>query len=167
MWNVVRKKNDKAGSVSGFSNIFSAEEATKSHFGSIELLDACLFPRLFCRITFLTKNIYLMLKGITLNFTGTGNPSSIFLHYFLFWRFLLHDLHWLVAFSDVYFLPFGPSGKSQSSVAWVHCSPLCMPGKVWWAFCLEILCSACGAPRGRMNCLQCPGSQVVFFLVLP
>lgn len=93
MWNVVRKKNDKAGSVSGFSNIFSAEEATKSHFGSIELLDDCLFPRLFCRITFLTKNIYLMLKGITLNFTGTGDPSSIFLHYFLFWRFLLHDLH--------------------------------------------------------------------------
>lgn len=70
--------------MSGFSNIFSAEEATKSHFGSIELLYDCLFPRLFLRITFLAKKIYLMLKGITLNFTGLGDPGSIFPHYFLF-----------------------------------------------------------------------------------
>lgn len=160
MW-LEKRKDDEAGSVSGFSNIFCVEKQQNNILGPLNFcMIACFLDH--CRITFLAKKIC-NVKGHHFEFYWHRWPKQNFPTIFSILEILIT---WpaLISYFQWYSLLASWSFWKKSVLSYVSAwQSLVHPSK---AFCLGVMHSACWAPRRRMNCLQSPGSQAVFLLVL-
>lgn len=153
--------------MSGFSNIFSAQEATKSHFGSIELLCDCLFPILFFRITFFTwlKDLS-SVKGHHFEFYWHRWPKQHFpalfsnLEVIITWPALISYFQWYSLLAFWSFWKKSVLSYVSASQSFVH------PSKSAVTILLGDHVSSLLCNKRKNELLQSSGSQVIFFLVL-
>lgn len=158
MW-LEKRKDDEAGSVSGFSNIFCVEKQQNNILGPLNFcMIACFLDH--CRITFLAKKIC-NVKGHHFEFYWHRWPKQNFPTIFSILEILITWPALISYFSDIHCLPVGPSEKSQSSVTWVHGSPLCIPAKhSAWGSCIHLV----GHQDGEWTACSLLGLRLFSFL---